>query len=454
MKIRTSLALKYTSVTAIVFLFCMLTVYCLSVKIRRNTFFHTLKSEAVTKAHLFLSRKADAETMHSVYWNNQSFIHEVEVAVYTSDGRLVYHDAVAQDRIKETPQLIREICEKKELEWNLGNDQAVGLVYLYQGTPYVVTAVAYDGYGYRNLHDLRTALLVLYVLGLLILFATGFFLSYIALKPIRLLVRETEQITASRMSRRIPMKSHDEIGELAHTFNELLARLETSFNAQKEFVGHASHELRTPLSALTAELDLALQRERTPEQYRQALRNALGDARKMNRLITGLLDLAKTDYGTGQIRMEEIRLDELLMEVRALLLRAQPSYHIELVFAQEPEDEHELIVWGNRYLLRVALTNLMENNCKYSGNHTSFIQISFWKQSLILRFSDNGIGMSAEELRHVYTLFYRGEHHQSYEGHGIGMTLVRKIVDLHQGQISVSSEPGKGTTFILELPHV
>lgn len=454
MKIRTSLALKYTLITATVFLACMLTVYYLSERIRSNTFFHTLKSEAVTKAHLFLSHKADAKTMHSIYWNNQSFIHEVEVAVYTADNRLIYHDAAHQDRIKETPEMIREICRVGDLEWNIGDYQAVGLVYAYQGKNYVVTAVAYDGYGYRNLHDLRAILLILCVLGLTILFATGFFLAYIALKPIRLLVRETEQITASQISRRIPMKSQDEIGELAHTFNDLLARLEVAFNAQKEFVGHASHELRTPLAALTAELDLALQRERTPEQYRRALQNALGDARKMNRLITGLLDLAKADYGSDQIRMEDIRFDELLMDVRTMVLRAQPAYHVELVFAQEPDDEGDMTVHGNLYLLRVALTNLIENNCKYSENHTSFIQISFWKESLILRFSDNGIGMTAEEIAHVFTLFYRGADSQSCEGHGIGMTLVRKIVELHRGRITVSSEPGKGTTFILELPHV
>lgn len=454
MKIRTSLALKYTLVTATVFLACMFTVYYLSERIRSNTFFHTLKGEAVTKAHLFLSHMVDARTMQSIYWNNQSFIHEVEVAVYTPDFHLVYHDAADVDRIKETPAMIRDICRKGNWEWNIGAYQAVGLTYVYQGKTYVVTAAAYDGYGYQNLHELRIILLILCVLGLTVLFATGFLLAYIALKPIRLLVRETEQITASQISRRIPLRSQDEIGELVCTFNDLLSRLEVSFNAQKEFVGHASHELRTPLAALTAELDLALQKDRTPEQYRQALENALGDARKMNRLIAGLLDLAKADYGADQIRMEEIRFDELLMEVRTLVLRAHPDYRVELFFTQEPEDEKDLLVLGNVYLLRVALTNLMENNCKYSADHTSFIQISFWEKRLILRFSDNGIGMSAEDLNHVFTLFYRGPDHKNYEGHGIGMTLVHKIVALHQGKISIFSESGKGTTFILELTHM
>ena len=104
--------------------------------------------------------------------------------------------------------------------------------------------------------------------------------------------------------------------------------------------------------------------------------------------------------------------------------------------------------------MRIALSNLIENNCKYSEDHTSFVQISFWKDSLVLRFSDNGIGMTPDEVQQVFTLFYRGAEGQHYDGHGIGMTLVQKIVTLHRGRISISSEEKKGTTFIVELPHL
>lgn len=454
MKIRTSLALKYTLVTATVFLFSLIAIYYLSEHIRSQVFYHTLRSEAVTKAHLFLSQKVDAPTMHSIYKNNKSFIHEVEVAVYTPDFRMLYHDEAEHDWVKETPELIREIARTGQKEWFQGTDQVVGVLYHYQGKPYVVTAVAYDGYGYQNLRQLRTLLCFLLFLDISVLFLAGLFLASVALKPIRLLVRETDRITASQISRRLPVRSRDEIGELARTFNELLDRLEHSFNAQKQFVNHASHELRTPLASLMAELDLALQKERTPEQYVTAMQRALGDARKMSRLITGLLDLAKADYGTDQIQMEEFRVDELLLEVRSMVMRACPSYQVDLVFSQETDDERDLTLYGNLYLMRVAFTNLMENNCKYSADHTSLVQISFWKDRLVLRFSDNGIGMTPEEVRQVFTLFYRGSRHASVDGNGIGMTLVQKIVTLHRGTVSVSSEAGKGTTFTLELPHM
>lgn len=319
-----------------------------------------------------------------------------------------------------------------------------------------MTAAAYDGYGYNNLYELQQTLLILFVVGLTLLFLAGYFLARASLKPIRDIVKEAESITAQHIHKRLPVKNEkDELGELSTTFNALLERLEISFNSQKMFVSNVSHEMRTPLAALMAELDLALQKERTGEQYRQAMQNVLQDARRMNKLIDGLLNLAKADYQKEQIKMQEIRLDELLLDVREFILRAHPEYHIDLLFEQEEADDDRLItVMGNLYLLNIAFSNLIENNCKYSDNKSSFIQISYWDKHTVIRLSDSGIGMSDTDKAHLFALFYRGTQENVTEGHGIGMALSQKIIHLHQGTISVHSEEGKGTTFVVELPHI
>ena len=303
---------------------------------------------------------------------------------------------------------------------------------------------------------MQQTLLILFVVGLTLLFLAGYFLARASLKPIRDIVKEAESITAQHIHKRLPVKNEkDELGELSTTFNALLERLEISFNSQKMFVSNVSHEMRTPLAALMAELDLALQKERTGEQYRQAMQNVLQDARRMNKLIDGLLNLAKADYQKEQIKMQEIRLDELLLDVREFILRAHPEYHIDLLFEQEEADDDRLItVMGNLYLLNIAFSNLIENNCKYSDNKSSFIQISYWDKHTVIRLSDSGIGMSDTDKAHLFTLFYRGTQENVTEGHGIGMALSQKIIHLHQGTISVHSEEGKGTTFVVELPHI
>ncbi len=437
MKIRTALTLKNTAVTATFFLVCMIMIYIVSEHTRSKTFYHNLRAEAVTKAHLFLQNQIDAQTMQSIYLNNKQFINEVEVAVYTTDFRILYHDAVQNDIIKENDEMIKSILQKKSIEFNIGKYQGLGFLYNFEGKDYIVTAAAYDGYGYNNLYELQKTLLALFIIGLSLLFFVCYYLARYSLKPIRDIVREAGSITGTQINKRLPIKNKDdELGELSIAFNALLNRLEVSFNSQKMFVSNVSHEIRTPLAALIAGLDLALQKERTEQQYRDTIQNSLQDAHRMTKLIDGLLNLAKADYQREQIKMKEIRLDELLLDVRDCILKAHSEYNINLLFEQEQDDDDRFItVMGNHYLLSIAFSNLIENNCKYSEDKSSFVQISHYEKWVVIRFSDDGIGMSEVEKEKLFTLFYRGEQKKDIEGHGIGMTLSQKIIFLHKGNI-------------------
>lgn len=455
MKIRTTLTLQYAGLTAAVFFVFVMAVYYVSEHSRSNAFFRNLQSEAITKAHLFLKDQVDAKTMQSIYLNNQKFINEVEVAVYTTDFKILYHDALQNDIVKETPEMIKRILKRKNINFYVDEYQAIGLVYPFEGKDYVVTAAAYDGYGYANRDALRNMLILLFIGGLSVLVVVGYILSRSTLKPIRNIVKEAEKITASHIDKRLPVKNEqDELGELSTTFNALLERLEKSFNLQKMFVSNVSHELRTPMAALTAELDLALLKERSSEQYQMAIGNALQDSRRIVNLIDGLLNLAKADYQSEQITMEEVRLDELLLDARELVLKAHPDYHIELVFEQEAEEDNVLTIIGNSYLLTTAFVNLIENNCKYSSNRASSVLIAYWEQWAIIRLSDNGVGMSDTDKENLFKLFYRGENKHIAPGNGIGMALTQKIIHLHKGELTVSSHKDEGTTFVVKLPHI
>ncbi len=307
-----------------------------------------------------------------------------------------------------------------------------------------------------HIEQLWHILLPLFALALIVLALSAFLLSHSALKPIRDVIDRMGEISATQFDTRLPVQGHgtDEIGELSTAFNELLDRLEASFKAQKMFVSNVSHELRTPLASLIGELDLVLLKDRTNERYKFAMENALKDARRMNRLIDGLLNLAKADYQKEAIVMEEIRLDEILLDVRDFLLRAHPDYEINLMFASENDDDRAITVNANEYLLSIALSNLIDNNCKYSQNRTSFVQISSWGEHAALRFSDNGTGISQEDMKKMFDVFYRGESKEGVEGYGIGLALVQKIIALHEGTIRVFSTKGEGTTFLVNLPHI
>ena len=417
--------------------------------------FRDLKKEGITKANLFLDNRVDAKTMQSIYLNNREFINEVEVAIYDTTFHLLYHDAKQIDLVKETPEMIDRILQNKSIEFYQDGYQVIGLLYTFHGKPYVITAAAFDGYGYAKQHSLQTMLIVLFFLGIALLAGGGYLLSRSALAPVSDILGEVEAISASRLDLRVPVKDEkDELGELATTFNRMLERLEQSFDSQKMFVSNVSHELRTPMAALIAELELALLKERSSEEYRRAIGNALDDSRKLVKLSEGLLNLAKADYLPEQIKLEEIRLDELLLDAREMVMKANPDYTIELIFGEEADDDSVLTVLGNGYLLKTAFVNLMENNCKFSANHTSFVQISFWEQKSVIRFSDTGIGMNADDMQYLFSPFYRGSNKDYARGNGIGMMLTQKIIHTHKGEITVNSQPGEGTVYTVEIPHI
>lgn len=404
---RLFLTLKYTFFMSVVLVTSLVFIYVVSERARHEAFHGTLRSEAITKANLFLENKVDASTMQHIYLNNTQFINEVEVAVYTKDFQMLYHDAAEHDIVKETPEMINEICKQKELDIPVEKGyQAVGI--LYQDN-LVVTAAAHDGYGEANMAVLRSTLLTIFLISILLMTIVGYILATLTIRPI-------EQALAS----------------------------------QKMFASNVSHELRTPLAAIMGELGLALQKERSAADYQSRISRALNDASRMSDTIIGLLNLARAEYDASQIKMESLRIDELVMDVTEELLRANPEYQINVSFAETPDNDDIVSVKANRYLLALAIRNLIENNCKFSPDHTCNITIHT-DLGLRIAFSDDGIGMSIVEQKNLFRPFYRGTN--SAQGHGIGMALVQRIVKLHKFAINVTSKEGHGTTFSLVLKH-
>ncbi|WP_316751170.1 ATP-binding protein [Pedobacter gandavensis] len=455
MKIRYKLTLLFTLLFTLIICAFAAFIYYSSAENREDEYYKRLKQLAITKTNLLLDAKVAPAVLQLIYKNAPNSLFQEEVAVYDTSFHLLYHDAVNIDKIKETKMMIAEIVSKGEIQFNQGPLQAVGFLYPYKGKDYVVTAAAKDEYGLAKLNQLRFILL-LSVLGSIVLTVfAGYIFAKKALKPVAEMVDEIEELTANNLDQRLKVEnSKDEIGELAVTFNRLLDRLEHSFDAQKEFVSHISHELRTPLATVIAELEISQNKERTAPEYQKAIELALKDARKLARLSTSLLDLANANYDQTEIRFQELRLDEVLLDARNEVLQHESDYKVNLIFDQEAEDDDFISIQGNEHLLKIAFINLMENNCKFSEYKEANVAISYYQDKTILRFSDQGIGISEQDRLRLFDPFYRGENHYYAEGNGIGLALTKKIIGLHQGDISVISEKGAGTTFIVTLTHV
>ena len=440
MKIRTRLTLLFTLITAMLLGIYSISIYYSSKEAREQSFYSELQNEAIAKADLFFRSSLPEQEMHKLYKNNTRTLNEVQVAIYDVNKQLVYHDDAKVDYVKETPEMLSQIFQKKKINFFLNDLQVIGIVYHYEGKTYAVTAAAYDQYGYDYLTHLLTISIISFFIILILIYLAGIFLSKKALSPLTDMVIQIKKITAGKLQLRLKTtKEKDELNELAENFNGMLERLENSFDSQKHFVSNISHELRTPLSAIITELELASVKDKTREEYQETIQFALDDARNMVKLSNSLMDLAKASYDPNEISFSEVRLDEILLESYTKITKENSGYKVSLNI-EDSIEEHQLIIEGNEYLLQVAFNNLIDNACKYSPKHTCQIDVSMDSKLLTINFTNTGNSINNEDLQHIFEPFYRSENSKREKGHGIGLFLTRKIILLHHAKIIVVSE--------------
>ncbi|MBB6128641.1 HAMP domain-containing sensor histidine kinase [Mucilaginibacter lappiensis] len=455
MKIRNQLLLLFLVLFGVLLLAFSIFIYLSSAQTRKDEYYKQLKREAITKANLLFDAKVAPSVLQLIYKNSANSLFEEEVAVYDTSFNLLYHDAVQIDKVKETRKMIDQIVQQKEITFDQGSLQVVGLLYIHHGKNYVLTAAANDEYGIKRLGELKNTLILSFIIIICFTVIAGYYFAGRALKPVAEIIDNVKEITATRLDMRVPVKSEkDEIGELAITFNQMLDRLENSFNAQKSFVNNISHELRTPLATVVGELQLALIKDRSITEYKEVIRLSLHDAKRLVKLSNGLLDLAKANFDQREIRMKELRVDELLMDARETVIKTLDGFNVDVLFEQEIENDDNISVMGNEYLLKVAFINLMENACKFSPDHLCTVTITYLHEKVILAFKDNGIGISEQDIPHIFSEFFRGTNKDFTWGNGIGLSLTDKIISMHGGSITVASTENKGSTFSITLLHV
>jgi two-component system OmpR family sensor kinase len=288
--------------------------------------------------------------------------------------------------------------------------------------------------------------------ALLIALGGGWFLAGRALRPVGAMTLAAHRIAAGDLTQRLTVPaSQDEVGRLAATFNEMIARLEASFQQVRQFSTDASHELRTPLTVLKGETELALRRPRSAEDYRLVLESGLEEIDRMTRIVDELLFLSRADLGEIKMESKPVRLDALVEDIKrqAAVLGQERNVEI-LTGAVAP-----VTVLGDELRLRELLLNLVDNAVKYSWPGGK-VELSLTTDGRMARLSvaDHGIGIAADEQRHIFDRFYRSDQARAHakKGTGLGLSICKWIADAHQGLIEVQSRPGEGSTFTVVLP--
>lgn len=442
MKIRNRLALFSTLFSAGILLALSLISYFASAAHRKQHFYNILREEVRLRG-LHLQKELPQEPFTCIGLRK-------EVALVLP----IENKKVAMDSLSATfPQeFVETLFRESYAEFQVNKQEGVGQLIEQTDGEVAIVVAANDMHGKAQLANLRKLLITGFLLSVPLLYLFGRLSARYILKPIAGKVQNARRISTSNLHLRLTVSDEkDELGQLASAFNDMLDRLESSFEMQRNFISNASHEIGNPLSAILGEAEVCLERKREPNEYIDSLQSISKEAERLNTLVSSLLSLAQTGFDETQLSREETRLDEVLLEAR---LSADESYtrgRIHIDFTSLPENPDWMTIHGNPNLLRIAFTNLMENACKFSSRQEVLVTLAASDEAITIRVIDKGVGIPAQEVKNIFQPFYRARNARSFKGFGIGLSLTDKIIRLHHGQINILSEEGKGTTMEVQF---
>jgi heavy metal sensor kinase len=277
------------------------------------------------------------------------------------------------------------------------------------------------------------------------------FMANRTLKQVDHITDIAREIGEGDLSRRIDIRSEDEMGKLAATLNWMILRLETAFRKQRQFAADASHELRTPLAIIQAESSLALDKRRTQAEYRKSLELVSQEVSYMAEIIGKLLLLARSDAAEETADFQEVNLKDLLRDVSSVV--ESLAQEKGLVFTLGALDN--LTVKGDRLKLRQLFLNILDNAIRYTPSGGAVSGSLVRKEgNAYVTVCDTGAGIPPEHLPHIFDRFYRVDNARSRAdgGTGLGLAIASSIAKLHGGEIQVESQVGKGSAFYVTLP--
>ena len=455
MEIRKKLAYQFIGIVAFILLFSLLAIYFSFSQSRREEFYDRLGSKAKLVAQMLIDiDEIDSELLRKIERNNPLSLPNEKIIIFNFENEKIY-STDSTNILIFSEHRIEQVRLQEEVRFRQNNYEIFGQFYTGEFDRIVVFAAATDIFGINKLKRLRIIMLIVFISSLVIVFIAGRMFAIRALAPISKMVNQVNGIEAANLNERLDKGNEkDEIAHLAQTFNKMLERLESAFLVQKNFIANASHELRTPLTVITGQLEVVLMKARSNEEYKNTLVLVLNEIKNLNLLSNKLLLLAQTSTKGNDSNFVPVRIDDVLWKAQKEVLTRDKEYSIEIIFEDSIDDESKLLVFGNELLLKTALTNLMDNACKYSESHFAEVRLDAQNSNLIIRFIDRGIGISREELELIFLPFFRSKNAIHIDGHGIGLSLVEKIIARHRGKIQVSSEIGKGSVFTLIFPVI
>ena len=449
MKIKDRLSLYFTSLSIIILLVGIGSVYFTILSILRAEFFSRLKDRATVAAQLYL--KADEISQDSLAIVRSHYLEKIPtevIRIYDSKNNATF---IPEKEPHWNKEIVDKVRRNGYLQYINGDRQVVGMFFMDNQGDFVVLVSAQDMATETRMQNLLETMIIIFVVIIAICFLLGRWVASSLLSPINEVISRMQIIRANNLNMRVDEGSgNDEIGQLARNFNNLLEHLENAFELQKTFVANASHELRTPITSIIGEAEIALAKDREPAEYQRVLRSVLSDSERLGNTITGLLELAEIDMDFSRATLAPVRVDEILWELWAYWNDKLEVNSLSIEMDNLVNDENALIINCNKSLMYIALNNIISNAFKFSNNQPVKCVLRASNNQLSIDIEDTGPGIKTEDIGNLFKPFYRSKSVAQIPGHGLGLYIANSIVSLYAGSLSANPNSG-GTTFSIRF---
>ncbi len=439
MKIKTKLALLYTSITVGILVIVFVFVYLLTAKNIDNNYDTLLFDKAlITAQKHFEKDELNQHAYQKILDSYQRLLPETTERVIIVNNRQDATDELAP--FLDNKQ-IEELFNKQQVKFEIDNLSGVGIYYPDNEGNFIIIVTARNIQGDYLKDTLKSILVSILIISSVVIFGLLWWNAKMITRPLQEMVIRMQEITPKALHLRlVERKGNDELAQTINYFNRMIERLEISFNSQKTFVANASHELKNPLTAIMGECEVMQLKQFTPDEYKMSIRRIESEIERLSALVNNLFQLAQTDLDISESGTERLNVVEELQSVIQYFEYSKYKGRISLV-----KDETSFHIKSNSHLLFVALQNIIENACKYSEDEVS-VKAFKTKSGFQISIADKGIGIPSGEIGKIFDTFYRAENTRSYKGAGIGLSLAHKILTLSGAGIEVSSIEKGGTT--------
>ncbi|MEO7766290.1 MAG: histidine kinase dimerization/phospho-acceptor domain-containing protein, partial [Ferruginibacter sp.] len=361
MSIKYKIALLFAIFVTLFVAIVSVSVYFVSVNERADSFSKRLKNRALSTAKVYAGIKDhNFSVLRMMNTAAVASLYNKSITIVNDSGMPGYFFSDSpNDSLMLTPKEIVEVKKEGKYLFDYHKQKAAAIYYTTGNAGnFIIAVAAYDIDGDEYLLQLRKTLIIALLLATVFSFFGGLAFAKSVIFPIKRITGEVNLITSNNLSKHIKItRPKDELTKLAQTFNDLLDRLQESFMIQRNFISNASHELSTPLTSISSQLEVAMQKSRSNEEYLEVMQSVYEDIKELHQLTHSLLNIAKTG-SHGSIDLNEVRVDEILFKVISDVKKQNGKYKIVLNFEVFPDDEKLLSAFGNANLLYIALKNI------------------------------------------------------------------------------------------------